>query len=127
MLVYRQRNEHGDGEMYIDGAFEGIAYSGRGEARNNPDMEGVKGEGPVPRGTYSLSICRVEEHPNLAAPVIRLTPIGHDAHGRSGFLIHGDNVSHDASHGCIIVGRAVRQLVAQRVQSARETTVLEVV
>jgi hypothetical protein len=40
-----------------------------------------------------------------------LSPVGHDAHGRSSFLIHGDNSlgNHTASHGCIILSRMVRE------------------
>lgn len=41
-----------------------------------------------------------------------LTAVGHDALGRSGFLMHGDNVKHDASQGCIIMLRTVRDLVS---------------
>jgi hypothetical protein len=35
--------------------------------------------------------------------------------GRDGFLIHGDSVEHPgtASHGCIIMSRAIREAIAQ--------------
>jgi len=43
---------------------------------------------------------------------MRLTPMGHNALGRSGFMIHGNNVQNNASQGCIILGPAIRQQVA---------------
>ncbi len=43
-----------------------------------------------------------------AARCFRLAPKGHDAHGRSGFQIHGNNVKNDASRGCIIMDFPVR-------------------
>ena len=41
-----------------------------------------------------------------------LTPVGHNALGRDGFLIHGDNTRHDASTGCIILPRDVRDQIS---------------
>jgi hypothetical protein len=41
-----------------------------------------------------------------------LTPVGHTALGRSQFLIHGDNVRHDASQGCIILPRDIRDQIS---------------
>jgi hypothetical protein len=32
-------------------------------------------------------------------------------HNRAGFLIHGDNQSHDASNGCIVAPPACRQAI----------------
>ena len=34
-------------------------------------------------------------------------------HGRSGFLIHGDNARGDASEGCIILPRYYRQMISR--------------
>lgn len=101
-LLYRQR----DGEIDLDGHYEGLGYSGRGAARNNPAMEAMPNLGPIPRGKYSIG--PAHDHPALGPIVFNLEPVGHDAHGRSAFRIHGDNMAHDASHGCIIAGRAVR-------------------
>jgi hypothetical protein len=53
---------------------------------------------------------------------MRLTPVGHDAFGRDGFLIHGDNLTHDASTGCIILPPEIRDMIA-----ASEDRDLEVV
>ena len=43
-----------------------------------------------------------------------LMPIGHNAHGRTHFLIHGDSIAHpgDASEGCIALSHAARQAIA---------------
>ena len=45
---------------------------------------------------------------------MRLEPRGHNAHGRDGFLIHGDNpaLNGSASEGCIILGKPLRELIA---------------
>jgi hypothetical protein len=41
-----------------------------------------------------------------------LTPLGHNANGRSDFRIHGDNSTHTASTGCIILPPHVRQQIS---------------
>lgn len=109
-----------DGEIALDDVHEGYGYSGLGEARNNPDMEDVRGMGPIPRGPYRIG--PAYHHPKLGPLTFDLTPIGHAAHGRSAFRIHGDNKSGTASHGCIIAGRTIRQ----RIRDDNET-VLQVV
>lgn len=104
--TYRQR----DGELTHNGEFVGAGYSGRGEARNNPDMEAVPNEGPIPRGRYRVAGARFSQR--LGPCVMNLDPIGHDALGRTDFRIHGDNANHDASHGCIILGPLIRRAIA---------------
>lgn len=86
-------------------------YSGKGEARNNPACQGEKGLGPIPRGMWKLSAS--VHHPRLGAEAIPLSPIGHDALGRSGFFIHGDNQlrNFSASSGCIILDRRIREAI----------------
>lgn len=107
-----------DGELLHDGVFVGTGYSGRGEARNNPDMEAVANEGPIPRGSYHIADARFSER--LGPIVMNLDPVGHDALGRADFRIHGDNASHDASHGCIILGPSIRRLIADSPDKALE-------
>ncbi len=107
MLEYSQK----DGKIVLDGHFEGFGYSGHAEGRNNPDKEAVPMIGPIPRGHWVISLCAAAEHPKLAMPVFRLAPVGHNAHGRSGFLVHGDSDTHDASEGCIIAGRSIREAI----------------
>lgn len=99
------------GEMFEGGELIGRGYSGKkGLPRNNPDWEGLQDMGPIPRGRYLIAKARFS---NKTGPVaLDLTPHGHDALGRSGFQIHGDNKLNDASSGCIILPRPVREHLA---------------
>lgn len=106
MWTYSQRT----GELDHDSVFEGLGYSGKGEGRNNPEMEAVASEGPIPAGLYSIANSRTSER--LGPVVMNLDPIGHAALGRTLFRIHGDNARHDASDGCIILGRTIREAIA---------------
>jgi hypothetical protein len=81
-------------------------YSGKGfhpsQGRNNPDLEHVPNVGPIPRGRWRMT----EHHDSLGTVgpfVITLVPVGHNAHGRSEFRIHGNNRQNNASEGCIIL------------------------
>lgn len=88
-------------------------YSGFSIHRNKPESERLPGLGPIPCGLYEIG----EEHADaVRGPVILpLKPRGHHAHGRSGFLIHGDSKEHPglASHGCIVLPRHFRELIAE--------------
>jgi RHS repeat-associated protein len=100
----------------------GSGYSGKGAGLNNPSMESVPGAkgkpdaGPIPEGKYTIG----KQQDNVTgsgtklAASERLTPsAGNDMHGRGGFLIHGDNSSHNnsASEGCIVTDRSVRDAI----------------
>lgn len=85
-------------------------YSGTGEGRNNPAMQFVKNVGPIPEGTYIIGAER--DDVKLGPYAMPLFPCHANTEGRSGFYIHGDNVRHDASHGCIILSRATRERIA---------------
>lgn len=87
-------------------------YSGHGAGLNNPAHEAVHSEGPIPKGRWHIGPVRDGGH--LGPVVMDLTPVGHDAHGRSLFRIHGDNSlgNHSASDGCIILDRKSRELIA---------------
>jgi len=106
MFTYSQTS----GMLDHDGALAGTGYSGHAEGRNNPAMQSVHNIGPIPQGLYAIGppFDTATHGPHVMA----LTPVGHDALGRSGFLMHGDNVKHDASEGCIIMLRTVRDLVS---------------
>ena len=96
--------------MTHNGEAIATGYSGSGVGRNNPAEQAVPNVGPIPQGRYSIG-------PEFDAPVqgpctMRLTPEGHDALGRDGFLIHGDNAAHDASQGCIVLPIEARQAIA---------------
>ena len=87
-------------------------YSGRDEGLNNPAEEGVQGNGPIPHGQYTIGPAMT--HPTVGPIAMRLKSCeGTDTYGRDGFLIHGDNKSmnHTASHGCIILPKAIRQMI----------------
>lgn len=115
-LIYHQAT----GETYLDGNFEGLGYSGKGLARNNPAMEMAGNRGPIPRGKYKIGVPYFSQK---CGPIcFPLEPIGHDAHGRTALCIHGDNKTNDASEGCIVLGRAIRE----RIRDDKETE-LEVI
>ena len=102
------------GELKQNGKRIGTGYSGRNvpdgpQGRNNPDLEATPNVGPIPRGRYLIkNPLRVPYH---APPVFPLAPQGHNAHGRSGFQIHGNNVKNDASQGCIILDYPIRAAI----------------
>jgi hypothetical protein len=108
--MYRQRT----GELYCNSAVIGRGYSGYGmtpaTGRNNPLMQHVEFRGPIPRGRWIIGpvVPRVDKQ----APVLLLTPDGHNAFGRNGFLIHGNNKRDNASEGCIILNHELRQQIA---------------
>lgn len=105
MITYVQR----DGEIGIDGATVGFGYSGHGVGLNNPAKEAMQNIGPIPRREWH--VVRWDDHHGDKGPQVAvLAPVGHDAHMRSAFLIHGDNadMNHTASHGCIIASRIIR-------------------
>lgn len=83
-------------------------YSGRGEGLNNPEMEAVRGTGPIPRGRWRIT--HWGDDGKLGKIVAFLVPVGHNAHGRTLFRMHGDNsaANHTASDGCIIADRNLR-------------------
>jgi hypothetical protein len=118
MWVYAQKS----GELTHDGAFEGTGYSGTGGARNNPDAQQIAATGPIPQGVYDIGTAC--DHKRLGRCAMPLYPEKTDAmFGRMGFFIHGDNAIHDASHGCIILGPAIRHLIAA--SPDRKLTVIE--
>jgi len=86
-------------------------YSGHGEAKNKPEAEQQVGEGPIPRGAWRIGA--PYDSKNVGPYALPLEPVGHDAHGRSAFRIHGDSKSAPgtASHGCIILPRAIRERI----------------
>jgi hypothetical protein len=106
------RYDQTSGDISHDGSYEGRGYSGHGEGRNNPALEAKPMVGPIPGGLWAIG--SPYTHPKLGPLVMNLTPVGHDARGRSLFRIHGDNSqgNESASEGCIVAGRAIRQAIA---------------
>jgi hypothetical protein len=100
------------GDLTHDGVFEGSGYSGRSACRNISSAESIPNYGPIPRGVYAIGRAS-EDHPKLGPCVMELTPSpSTNTFSRSDFFIHGDNANRDASHGCIILGPAIRHLIA---------------
>jgi len=111
MWTYRQTS----GDLIHDGTLVGRGYSGAGrtldEGRNNPDMETVRGKGPIPAGLWRIHPPRNSRR--VGPHAMDLTPVGHRAHGRTAFMIHGDNRRGDASRGCIILTPGLRHRVSE--------------
>jgi type VI secretion system (T6SS) effector TldE1-like protein len=103
------------GELQQDGEHVATGYSGTGAGKNNPVMQNVPNVGPIPRGNWTITGPPADTRDHGPC-VLRLEPAAEtDTRGRSGFLIHGDSKAQPgtASHGCIILPRAVRELLWQ--------------
>lgn len=102
------------GELRLNGELVGSGYSGAGltaaSGRNNAAMQNVPFSGPLPTGQYSIGA--PYQHPQKGPTSMNLTPVGHNALGRNGFMIHGNNVANNASQGCIILGPILRHQIA---------------
>lgn len=97
-----------------NGAVRATGYSGHGDGLNNPALQGVPDVGPCPQGLYSIGApVNSMTHGPFVLPLIPHD--GNEMFGRSGFLIHGDEVNHIgerlASRGCIILPPDARHLV----------------
>lgn len=98
-----------------DGTLLGTGYSGAGEGKNNPAMQAIHDVGPIPQGEWIIGPPYCDEE--RGDPTMRLSPQGHNAFDRTGFLIHGDNATHTASLGCMIFLQAIRlEIVARRAE-----------
>lgn len=102
--------DQSSGVIRLNGAYMGQGYAGTGGGRDNPDMEDREDVGPIPRGTYDIGMSY--RHSSLGPAVMNLDPVGHNAHGRTLFRIHGNNARDDASEGCIVLPPNVRRLIA---------------
>jgi Protein of unknown function (DUF2778) len=110
MWVYDQSS----GSLSHDGQKVGSGYSGHGDGVNNPAMQAISNVGPIPQGQWTIG--DGVNNPKLGPLAMTLTPnIGTDTFGRGGFFIHGDSIDfaglEEASHGCIIMGRAIREQI----------------
>lgn len=104
------------------GAFAGTGYSGRlGIWRNNPADASDVAEGPIPPGEWHIGPAHTS--PNTGPMTMDLDPLpGAETYGRSLFRIHGDSANHDASHGCIILGPAIRRQIEDSEDRTLEVT-----
>lgn len=88
-----------------------LGYAGKGEGRNAPSLQNVRNVGPLPRGRYLIH--EPIRHPSLGPFALKLSPFpSNHMFDRSGFYIHGDNKTNDASRGCIVLSRHIREMVA---------------
>lgn len=109
------------GHFLEDGVIVATGYSGKQPYRNKPEYEHLPGAGPIPRGWYIV-------HPGFYSQrtgplALPLQPLGHDAKGRTAFQIHGDDKEHDASTGCIILPRVIREGLNKYCRTFRHGTV----
>lgn len=108
-MVWNYRQS--DGELTHEDVFQGNGYSGTGAGRNNNAMQDVQNVGPIPVGSYAIGLAY--DDPKLGPCVMHLDPLpGTSTFGRTLFRVHGDNKTHDASHGCVILGPAIRHAIA---------------
>jgi RHS repeat-associated protein len=99
------------GTAYLDAT----GYSGRGEGRNNPALQGVVNTGPTPRGDWRIEA--PEDRPKSTGLVSRpLTPLPGNTvfdtlRDPDSFVIHGadPNRPENSSRGCPVLGRQVRE------------------
>ncbi|MDH5727630.1 MAG: DUF2778 domain-containing protein [Gammaproteobacteria bacterium] len=105
--------DQSSGNMSHNGVFLVKAYSGAGIGKDNPEMEQVRNVGPIPKGMWRIGSPR--NSAQSGPYVLDLTPIGHTAHGRTDFLIHGDKKDNpgNASTGCIILNRKYREQIVK--------------
>ena len=101
------RYSQSTGILYHNRTRIATGYSGKGNSKNSGADEALRNQGPIPRGPYSIG--RPYGSDNVGPYAIPLEPLGHNAHGRTAFLIHGDKQSDlgNASKGCIIFGPSI--------------------
>jgi len=112
----------------VEGLFLDQSYSGagspdeKGAGRNNPAREGEKDIGPIPQGNWRIEKVADEKYRGrLTPPVFRLIPLDDGTRERvkamgrdpDTFLIHGDKPGGNASTGCIIMDKPMRDKLLQ--------------
>lgn len=112
-VVMGWKYEQATGKLFDkDNTDIATGYAGRALGKNNPAMQDVKGIGPLPCGMYT--IYAPHDSTTVGKYAMRLLPDPqNEMFGRSSFYMHGDAI-HDpgnASHGCIVMDRTVRELV----------------
>lgn len=116
MWVYHQAT----GELYRNTQYVGKGYSGKKPWKNLASAQNLRGEGPIPRGMYTIgnpfNYKSSPHHHGTGPYLMRLIPYaGDQMFGRSGFLIHGDSTNpHEfgnASDGCIILNNPLRHVI----------------
>jgi hypothetical protein len=105
------------GQMWHNDSFVASGYAGGDCGRspvgkNNPDYQNVPKVGPLPQGKYTFGQPVQQSH--LGPFAIPLIPSpDNQMFGRDDFYCHGDTTpSGNASEGCIILARAIRNMIA---------------
>ena len=108
--------EQKTGRLLHNGQLIATGYAGGNcgknpEGINNPDMQSVHNIGPLPQGKYTFGVPVSQSH--LGPYAIPLSPDpNNQMFGRSGFFCHGDTaIPRQASEGCIIMPRAIRNVI----------------
>jgi Protein of unknown function (DUF2778) len=100
------------GDLFLNGNYMETGYSGAlPDGENKPYMECVKDVGPIPRGYYVIGAART--NPTLFTLPLTADNPQYCTLARSGFLIHGDNSTGTASHGCIVLSKGIRRTIAE--------------
>ena len=83
---------------------------------NSVEGSSVQAHGTIPCGTYYIT-----GYDNSISPyTLTLNPdISTNTYGRVGFKIHGDNSSHNASRGCIILGKEAREKIVKEFEDEK--------
>lgn len=107
--VYHQRSG-----ALIDphGVLRDYGYAGAHPYVNVPTAEWRHDLGPIPTGTYTIGAPHDSEQTGPCS--LPLEPaLDNKMYGRSDFLIHGDTpeMNQTASTGCIIMPRAIRDMI----------------
>ena len=100
------------GELSRDGVVISKGYSGANRGKNNPSMQSAVAVGPIPQGDWNIT--ERYDSKRVGPYALVLEPrAGTQTFGRSAFRIHGDSVRNPgtASHGCIILPRAIREKI----------------
>jgi hypothetical protein len=103
--------EQSTGKLWKDGEVVAKGYSGCNDGKNNCDAQEQHNVGPIPVGSYTIGPPRDINGGAHGPYVLPLVPAStNEMFGRSGFLIHGDNIHTPgtASEGCIIMDRGTR-------------------
>ena len=97
-----------------DGTLVAVGWAGNGEGKNNPEMQNVHSEGPLPQGGYDVAEWEYE-HNGLGHDVVALHQVSGETFDRSDFFIHGPAVNPEhygqESKGCIVIPREGRLAV----------------
>lgn len=104
--------DQSSGQLSHNGKPVAKGYAGFGDGKNDPNDERVRMVGPIPAGKWRIG-APVNRPKTIGPYCLPLTPVGHSAHGRTAFFMHGDSAKNPgkASLGCIIMPRNIRELV----------------